>query len=249
MTDPLRAIVHTALLGLSPLAKYRPQPGRRAVDGNVALLAAGLPGPDYNCAMVIGPAPPARVFAPADEFFDDPRGYSVVLEVGAAGPLEDELQARGWRLDEEEPALAMPTLPAVPPPPPDGLAIRPVADEAGLTDFLTVSETGRRHIPSLAAALDPDVGLCVGYVDGRAVATSRLSCLDGVAEITGVVTDPAYRRRGFGTALTWAAVAEGAARGCTAATLTASELGYPVYVRMGFVPVCVYRTYFPPAAP
>jgi hypothetical protein len=29
-------------------------------------------------------------------------------------------------------------------------------------------------------------------------------------------------------------------------TLTASEMGYPVYLRMGFVPVCRYRTYLPP---
>jgi len=29
-------------------------------------------------------------------------------------------------------------------------------------------------------------------------------------------------------------------------TLTATEMGYPVYLRMGFVPVCRYRTYVPP---
>jgi hypothetical protein len=31
-------------------------------------------------------------------------------------------------------------------------------------------------------------------------------------------------------------------------TLTASAMGYPVYVAMGFVPVCTIRTYLPPSA-
>ena len=140
----------------------------------------------------------------------------------------------------------LPRLPALPPPPPAGLAIRRVADEEGLADFRAVSETGERVLPSLAAALDSDVALFVGYADGRAVASSRLVRLGDIAEISGVVTTPAYRRRRFGAALTWAAVAEGAARGCTTAMLTATPLGYPVYVRMGFVPVCTYRTYLPP---
>jgi ribosomal protein S18 acetylase RimI-like enzyme len=248
MTDSLRAIVHASVLAPSPLAKYRPAPGRHAVHGDVALTAAGLPGPDFNYVAVVGPTPPVRVFALADAFYGDPQGYSVVVEVEAARPLDEELQTRGWRLDEEEPALALASLTAAPPPPPDGLAIRPVTDEAGLEDFLAVSETGRRHVPSLAAALDPDVGIFVGYRDGRAVATSRLSRLGDVAEIMGVVTDPAHRRRGYGTALTWAAVAEAAARGCRAVTLTASEMGYPVYICMGFMPVCTFRTYLPPGA-
>ncbi|HET8631928.1 MAG TPA: hypothetical protein VFL91_31265 [Thermomicrobiales bacterium] len=43
-------------------------------------------------------------------------------------------------------------------------------------------------------------------------------------------------------------MAGAAARGCRAATLTASEMGYPVYVRMGFAPVGTFRTYLRPGA-
>jgi hypothetical protein len=32
-------------------------------------------------------------------------------------------------------------------------------------------------------------------------------------------------------------------------TLTASAMGYSVYVRLGFVPVCTYRNYAPPPYP
>jgi GNAT superfamily N-acetyltransferase len=62
----------------------------------------------------------------------------------------------------------------------------------------------------------------------------------------GVVAAPEHRRHGFGAAMTWAAVNEGVRRGCTAMMLTTATMGYPVYLRMGFVPVCTYRTYLPP---
>ena len=46
--------------------------------------------------------------------------------------------------------------------------------------------------------------------------------------------------------MTWAAVAAGLERGCDVIILSASEMGYSVYLRMGFVPVCRYRTYIRP---
>ena len=42
------------------------------------------------------------------------------------------------------------------------------------------------------------------------------------------------------------AVGAGREAGCTAFFLTATELGYPVYVKMGFVPICTMRTYTAP---
>jgi GNAT superfamily N-acetyltransferase len=243
----LRAIVHASLLLPSPLRHYRPRPGRHAEHEDIGLFAGGVPGPDFNYVQVFGPLDPERVFALAEEFFGASGGYSVAVEVGPAQPTEDALRACGWLMVEEEPALVLPRLPPAPPLPPPGLDIRLVVDEAGFADFMAVAHTPAHFLPTPAVALDPAVALHVGYVDGRAVATSRLVCLETIAEITGVVTVPEYRRRGYGTALTWAAVMEGARRGCTVATLTASEMGYPVYVKMGFVPVCTYRTYQPPA--
>lgn len=213
------------------------------------LTAGGLSGPDYNVALVLGPVPPGIVFAHADAFFADTGDYSVVVEVETAREMDAALQWGGWEVDEEEPALALPTLPPAIPAPPSELAIRRVTTDAGYADFMMVSRTGSYWIPSLAAATDPAVALFVGYHDDTPVAVSRLTCYAGdpaVGDINGVATDDAYRRRGFGSALTWAAVAEGARRGCTAMTLNATAMGYPVYLRMGFQPVCTYRTYVPP---
>jgi ribosomal protein S18 acetylase RimI-like enzyme len=245
--DALRAIVHEALLATSPLERYRPGPSRLATHGPITLVTAGDRGPDFNAVLVLGPAPAEQVFALAQAFFDDPAGYSICLDAEVAGAaIEDGLRARGWRLDEEEPALVLSSLPAAPPPAPPELVIRPVVDAAGFADFQAVSETPSVFLPSLAAVLDPAVALFVGYVEGRPVASSRLVCLGPIAEITGIVTVPAARRRGYATALTWTALAAARERGCQVATLTASPMGYPVYLRMGFRPAGLFRTYLPP---
>ena len=246
-TADLRAITRTPVRVASPLARYRAEPARHEIDGDLYLTAMGGADPSFNFAAVVGPVAPARVFARAEAFFGDTT-YSVVVESDTAQPTEDALRAAGWRLDEDEPALVLAPIPAVIPTPPPGLTIQIVTTDAGLDDFYAVSETPRRWVPSLAAARDPAVALFVGYVAGEPVATSRLVRCEDVGDITSVVTAPAHRRQGFGTALTWAACAEGARRGCSAATLTASTMGYPVYRAMGFVPVCAYRTYLPPAA-
>jgi ribosomal protein S18 acetylase RimI-like enzyme len=102
--------------------------------------------------------------------------------------------------------------------------------------------------PSLACALDPDVALLVGYLDGRPAASAFLFVVGPIAGITGVATIPDYRRRGLGMALTWAAVRAGAARDCTCATLAALGASFDLYRKMGFVHVCNHRAYAPPGA-
>jgi predicted acetyltransferase len=71
--------------------------------------------------------------------------------------------------------------------------------------------------------------------------------VDEIAGVTGVATVPAYRRRGFARALTWAVIRAGAARGCTCATLGGLGASYTLYLGMGFLHVCNHRTYAPPA--
>ena len=82
-----------------------------------------------------------------------------------------------------------------------------------------------------------------GFLDGEPVATSALFMSNHVAGVYNVATLNAYRRRGFGEAMTWHAVREGAAAGCGMASLQASEMGRPIYERMGFRLVAGYKTY------
>jgi ribosomal protein S18 acetylase RimI-like enzyme len=216
-----------------------------------------------GAVAVLGPAPPlGRVLEMADEYFAGvPGAYGVLVEADAGHPAEGELRAHGWRVVEDEPALVLPALPPIPPGPP-GLEVRRVADEATRRDFAqvlarafadptapadAVPEEALDAAPSLACALDPDVAVLVGYADGRPGASAISYRVEEVAGVTGVGTVPAYRRRGFARALTWTAVREGVARGCTCVVLGGLGASYALYRGMGFLHVCNHRTYAPPA--
>ena len=81
----------------------------------------------------------------------------------------------------------------------------------------------------------PNLAVFVGRVDGTPVSCSLLAVSGTTAGVYNVATPPPFRGRGYGEALTWAPVIEGARRGCTHAVLQSSASGYPVYRRMGFV--------------
>ena len=94
-------------------------------------------------------------------------------------------------------------------------------------------------------ALSADVPLrdWIALLDGVPVAAAALFVGAGVAGIYNVATVPEARGRGIGRAVTAAALAEAVARGQHTAVLGASELGYPVYRRLGFRDVSRLRSY------
>ncbi|WP_240794997.1 GNAT family N-acetyltransferase [Rhodococcus zopfii] len=83
----------------------------------------------------------------------------------------------------------------------------------------------------------------VGYLAGEPVAGAEIHLAAGVAGLYGVVTLETHRRRGFGTAVTLAAVERVRAAGVERVVLQASEDGAPVYERIGFTPVGTYTEY------
>ncbi|MGH2585566.1 MAG: GNAT family N-acetyltransferase [Dehalococcoidia bacterium] len=260
MSATLRHIAYRALpLGHLPQLRYQPG-GRYAVEEGVRLIDWGDVAPGGNVAVALGDAPPlARVLAIADAFFAGrPGGYGVRVDGGSGQPIEAELQARGWQGAEDSPSMVITPVPTVPAPPAE-LTIRRVITAEDLEEWFHAASPGARgpdhppevdfnrlFIPSLAVAHDPAIALFTGYLNERPVASSGTFITDDVAEVAAVATWPEVRRRGYGTALTWAAIAEGMARGCESAALRASALGKPVYAAMGFTYVCTFRTYSPP---
>jgi GNAT superfamily N-acetyltransferase len=73
-----------------------------------------------------------------------------------------------------------------------------------------------------------------GYVAGQPVATAMAHLAAGVVLVEMIVTMPDARGRGYGEAVTWAATLVDPSLN---AVLIASDLGRPVYERMGFVAV------------
>ena len=168
--------------------------------------------------------------------------------------VAQRLVEKGYTAVEPTPAMLLRTLPEIPAPP-AGLEIRIASEPADVAAFRGVAERGfgmPEGMGTLAVAdaviARPDVDLLLGRVGGEPVATALVRTSVPVGGIYFVACEEAWRRRGYGEALTWAAVAAGAARGARFASLQASQLGAPVYARMGFATPAHYCWFASPGA-
>jgi GNAT superfamily N-acetyltransferase len=127
---------------------------------------------------------------------------------------------------------------------PPGFVIQAVANEKELHDFKKVFvET--YEIPDWAgyawvdATLSTGIGntpwrMFVGYLDGEPVATNMLFNGAGVASVYAVATLPAAQRKGIGAAITLKPLLHARELGYRYGVLFSTELGLPVYKRIGF---------------
>ena len=87
----------------------------------------------------------------------------------------------------------------------------------------------------------------VGYTDGEPV-SSGLGMLTGrTIGVYNIATVDRARRRGYGAAMTSRVVADGVAAGADVAILQASDMGRPIYERLGFRTVVEYVGWVDPA--
>jgi GNAT superfamily N-acetyltransferase len=122
---------------------------------------------------------------------------------------------------------------------PEGFDCRRVKDMSSLESFqktfslaYQVPETGFWLSKALLDA--PEWDLFLGYIDGKPAATGLGFTSHEITGIWAIATLPECRGRGMGTAITWAVVNAGGDKGARTAHLWATEMGFPVYQKMGF---------------
>lgn len=222
--------------------------------GGVTVTHCGLRVRQFNLAFVTQPLADAHAtLAAIDAYYTERElPYSVCIREGLDPEGERVARERGLACARTTPAMTLAPIPAPPPPPPP-LRIERVEDVQELADFQRVSGASfGLPLPVAERFLGPRflrhpaVSVFVGRVAGEAVAAAALVCTGRVAGVYWVGTLEEQRGRGFGEALTWSVCAEGVRRGCELASLQASELGRPVYERMGFANAPPYLHYQPP---
>ena len=175
--------------------------------------------------------------------------YRVFVEAELEAELATVPLAHGFeRNPVPYPGMVLHPLPE-PPAPASGVAIAAAGVE-GREEFLEVAGLALALGEALFTSgfmRDEDVRAFVARLDGRPVGTSLAIRSAGTAGVYNVGTLPAARRRGVGTALTWAAVAVARDAGLDCAVLQSSEMAVSMYEAMGFRTVVTYTTFNRPA--
>ena len=155
--------------------------------------------------------------------------------------LGERLEAHGFKRVGELPAMVLEEegqagLPVL------HLEIELVRDLGMLKTWNGVFEGSDARFELYAAHLD-SFRHFVGFVDGRAVATASLFFGGGTAGLYNLYTVPDARGRGYGAALTEAAIRAARDEGPMPIILQATPLSPPLYRRLGFVEHCTIGHY------
>jgi ribosomal protein S18 acetylase RimI-like enzyme len=194
-----------------------PEPPERIVYNN-ALLERELRAPAADVAI------DAIATVYADAGVED---YAVWAHESEAASI-DALEARGYHVDTWTRAMAMSL---------DSISLPRPRLELGPSEWPDYLELlTRLGAPEgLLTDVDPDAfHVRVAAVNGESVATAIAYDHGGACGIYNVGTLPQLRRRGLATALTTLHLYDARERGCTSASLQATEVAQGLYAALGF---------------
>ncbi len=232
-----------------------------AVDGGdvrehdgLLLATTGAPQEWWNIGFVTRRLErPEERIDEAIAYFDG-RRQPFIMRVpdGLDDGSERAAEARGLGYTDTLHGMALAPIPEVTSPQ-NAVDIRTVADARTVEEHVGLvaqsfgmgRELVRRLMP--AKIIEHERWQCyVGYVSGEPAAASALLVTGTAAGVYWVATAEKFRRRGLGEAMTWHAIRKGAKAGCRLAVLQPSDMGRPIYERMGFRVVSGYKTFVRP---
>ncbi len=223
-------------------------------DGRVSWTVGNCPI-DYHNAVVRADLSPEEADGEIEASLERMRAHGVPgsWHVGPSmrpPDLGERLVAHGFEYGGDDIGMAA-DLSALPEevPTPEGFAAERVRDEEGLVAWVETLGSGFGEGPVEAEWVgeayrrlgfgDEDrLRHYLGRLGGGPVATATLYLGAGVAGVYFVSTVEHARRRGIGAAVTLAALREARDLGYRTGVLGSSEMGYPVYRRLGFREHC-----------
>lgn len=221
--------------------------------GGVLAFVTGFPVSLFNGCVITEQSRPDALHSALGWV----REHRVAHRIWIAESLADELDAAAAEFGLERGPIPYPNMVLDPKAeassPADDVGVIAVG-RSGLEGYHDISvELGMprelaESVFSSGFADDPDVQLFTGSLEGRPAGVSlaiRSAGVSGVYNV-GVITDA--RRRGVGSALTWAAVGAGRAWGCEPIVLQSSEMALSMYEAMGFRTVVSYAEFREPVA-
>jgi N-acetylglutamate synthase len=224
--------------------------------GGLTAVRTGLPGAFFNVVFGLNhPKSIAQVREGIERIFlQTNTEFQIVTLPETLDELEPLIQELNLTEKEIIPGMALDPIPDAYPDPPKELQIRHVSSSEETTDFLRTAAVGFGIPPNFFDVLKPGLlaggagswsrdATYVGYVAGKPVATSTRVTTGDVAGIYNVATLPEFRRQGFGESMTWQAVADGRTAGCRLSCLQTSEIGRPLYERMGYRVIGEYTSW------
>ena len=209
----------------------------------ITCIATGSESPSFNPAFPSHSvaSPPAALDAVTDRYRRASLRWLLKLHPERDRAIFQEAQSRGLQFSAG-PWFALTLATYDPPRTPEDLSVVP-ATQDNIADAVRclaegfdwdAASVGRELGANLLTV--PRFTVFVGYVDNEPVATSMLAETKGggLAGVYSVATRPIVGRRGFGTALTAAAVAQAAKRDHDVVVLEPSDIAQTMYTRMGF---------------
>jgi hypothetical protein len=226
-----------------------------AEAGGLTMLSSGIPIPLFNPVYVTGTVtdPEAALAGARDHYAALGLPFVLVFREDTAPGLVTACEAAKMVEHWQMPLMVLDPIPehGGGDPLPKGLEIVVVDDHnvaayGGVlaSAFGMPKEIVDSMFGSALVRTEGFTGL-LGLLDGEPVATSGLFVSGTTAGVYNVATLEAARGKGIGAAITWAAALCGRAAGMERSVLQASEMGEPVYARMGYVTPVRYRQFEP----